>query len=136
MRKLLFTALCAADIGVKQEVGPFTFAVGVDENDDDFKHLNADDYPFSISMTGDATLYKSLTVEDADGKELKHRGSQSISGMGKSKTTYLYPSAPKTPEVFITVTYFTDMRDVPITLGQNDAKPENIEKRRPPEFFW
>jgi len=126
-----------ADNGAKQEAGPFTFAVGVDAGDNDFKRLHDAGFPFAISITGDRNQIKSLTIEDADGKALQNRGTSSYSvGKGKPKTTYNYSSAPTTPEFFITVTYFTDLREVPITFGQIDAKPENIEKQRPPEFFW
>ena len=91
-----------ADMGKEQKAGPFTFAC---ENDDD------DD--FQIIMKGDRSLVSEMKVT-AGGREIKQQGFFGFN----NQTTYSFASAPTTPEFTLTVTYYTELRDVVYTIGK------------------
>ena len=121
-----------AEKGVAQKAGPFTFAIAEDDKD------NADgnrrvggggrDDRFQMIMDGDRRLIKEITIKDGKSTIRSLAGFlngkntvRSTAGfpMGTNQQTlYTFFSVPTTPEFTLTVTFYTDMKDMPITLGQ------------------
>jgi hypothetical protein len=93
--------------GVEQKVGPFTISIKDEDN-------------FAIHLKGDTELLSEISLS-AGGQKIHQRGSSSSmsvnNGVRTSETTYTYPK-PTTLEFTLTVTFFTEMKDVSITLGQ------------------
>jgi len=116
-----------ANKGVEQKTGPFTFAVADDAKDGDDDTMRGFGFGgFGITMTGDMNLIADISI-NAGGRTIKRQGHMSINNqttkdgkldLSKQTTTYQFASAPRTPEFTLTVTYFTDMRDVPVAIGQ------------------
>ncbi len=90
----------AADKGVEQKAGPFTFAISKEDD-------------FGILMKGDRGLVTELTI-NAGGKVIKKQGY-----FGSPTTTaYQFADTPTTPEFTLSVTYFTDQQNLKVTIGQ------------------
>jgi hypothetical protein len=92
-----------------KEVGPFTLVVNGDE----------DKTGLSIKLKGDPTLIKETTFKDADGKDVRWNGGSSSRGGDDSYWQRTFGTT-KTPEITFTVTYYTEMQLMPITIH---AKP-------------
>jgi len=101
-----------ADKGKEQKAGPFTFAVADTSKKNDGM-MGFGPEGFGMTMKGDGSLVTEIVI-NAGGKKIKKNGHMS-SG---NQATYYFESAPTTPEFTLTVTYFADMKDVTVTLGQ------------------
>ena len=111
-----------------QEAGPLTFSLSDPDKGKKTRFGGSTsfgtEHPFNIYMKGDRGLVKKMTVKDADGKEMTSRSTHSYD----KKICYGYSAIPATPEFTITVTYFTTMQDVPVTLGQPLPPPAPVPK--------
>jgi len=134
-----------AEKGVAQKAGPFTFAIADDTKEDAEDNANLRIFRggkmdgragggLDITMEGDRSMIKDVTLNDG-GKTLRAMGmgstrmSSSTSFFSqttkngqtdttKQTTTYSFFPAPTTPEFTLTVTFYTEMLDVTIALGQ------------------
>ena len=105
-----------AEKGKEQKAGPFSFAIAdkAKKGDDMMMGFGFGQDGFGMSMKGDGSLIAEIVIT-AGGKKIKKNGHMS-SG---NQTTYLFESVPATPEFTLTVTYFADMKDVPVTIGSH-----------------
>ena len=97
--------------GKEQKAGPFTFAIADKAKKDDMMGFGQEG--FGMTMKGDKNLITEITI-NAGGKNIKQNGWMGFDNL----ITYNFASAPTTPEFTLTVTYFTDMKNVPVTIGQ------------------
>jgi hypothetical protein len=99
------------EAGIEQMAGPFAFSI-----DDDEKTLRTWGFSkFAMTMKGDNKHIKSVAL-NAGGKKIDNRGSSS----NKETTIYFFADAPTTSEFTLTVVYYTDLRETPLSL---DGKP-------------
>ena len=89
--------------GQEQKAGPLSFS--------NYKNPYSE---FSIQVKGNLQLVRKIEV-NAGGKIIKQKGSSGSPGV----TTYEFDSAPKTPEFTLSVTYYTDMKEVSVPFGQD-----------------
>jgi hypothetical protein len=93
--------------GQEQAVGTLTFSVAEDRGGDFGGNR------FGITLKGNMSLIKSMSLS-AGGKTLRSAGHSSSNDQG----TYYFSPVPTTPEVILSITYYTDIQDIPIILGQ------------------
>jgi hypothetical protein len=120
-----------AEKGVAQKAGPFTFAMADDTKEDADGNVNLRLFGgdrkggFKMTMEGDGSLIKDITINDG-GKTIRQMGHSSFftqttrngQADANKQTIYSFFPAPTAPEFTLTVTYFSEMLDVPVTLGQ------------------
>ena len=92
-----------------QKIGPFSFSIH-----------ESPLYAFAIRMKGNRHLLVDGIKVNAGGKAVKQNGW----GASPGETTYQFDDAPKTPEFTLSVSYYTEMKDVTVTFGQKEGEEE------------
>ena len=89
----------------EQAAGPLTFSIAT-------RQKGWQDQ-FGITVKGNLNLLKSLSVS-AGGKTLQQGGNSSTT----DTATYYFNTTEPPPEFIVSITYFSDIQDVSVTLGQ------------------
>jgi hypothetical protein len=98
------------DKGVEQTAGPLSFAIKDDVGDDGLAKMTGSNFAFV--MKGDNNLVKEMTLT-ANGREVRNRA---IAG-DQEKATYYYDFPTVPAEFTLTVTYYTDAKEVSVRFG-------------------
>ena len=97
-----------AEKGVEQTAGPFTVSIPNEKNRISFGE------GFQMKMKGDERLLKEVKLTSG-GKEINNNGRSS----GSKEATLYFAETPATPEFTLSVTYYTDLQEVPVRIGGN-----------------